>query len=119
LDETKFVLDADWPLLKQALTMVLENHLEALSEAGGGALKIKTRVSEQNKKPTLELIFHDVNSNIETSHGDEVIASGFTTKRNRFGYGLAAAKSILEGHGASLSVQIVAKKGCRSKIVFG
>ncbi|MBW7875947.1 MAG: Flp pilus assembly complex ATPase component TadA [Candidatus Cloacimonetes bacterium] len=118
LDETKFVLNADWAVLKQALIMVLENHLEALSEAGGGALKVKSRVFEQNKKPALELIFHDVNSTVETSHGDEVIAPGFTTKKGRFGYGLAAAKTILSAHGASLSVQIVAKKGCRSKITF-
>ena len=118
IKETEFLHSADWPLLKKAFTLVLENHLEFLCK--GGALKLKSRVlsDQKTKRKKLEFIFQDNSSSSTKNMGNEVTNAGFTTHKGRLGLGLHVAKRILEKHGSTLNIQIVAGKGCQTKLIF-
>ena len=118
MNESKFLHSADWSVLKKAFILVLENHLESLTE--GGVLKLKTRIfiDEKTDKEKLEFVFQDNSSSSIKSMGNDAINAGFTTHKGRLGLGLFVAKRILKQHGAFLSIQIVSGKGCQTKLIF-
>ena len=118
IKESKFLHSADWPVLKKAFTLVLENHLEFLSE--GGALKLKSRLvsNEKTNEEKLEFIFQDNSSASTKSIGNEALHAGYTTHKGRLGLGLFVAKRIVEKHGGDLTIQIVSGKGCQTKLIF-
>ncbi len=117
MGKEKIGLDCDWNVLKSALNLILENHLEALQDSGGGALKIKSQLQKDERGKILELILHDLNPKLAQSlKSEELLAPGFSTRKGRSGYGLAAAAAIIRAHGGELNVQAVKGKGCRSTI---
>lgn len=117
--ESQLIIKGDWKLLKLAFNLVLENHLEALED--GGALKIKSHISvnKKTKAEVLEFIFHDNSSSSSQNIGNEALAAGFSYRKGRLGLGLHVAKKILDLHDGSLSIQVIAGKGCQTKLIFG
>ena len=118
IKEAKFLYSADWPILKKAFILVLENHLEFLSE--GGALKLKSKIfmDEKTKQEKIEFVFQDNSPSSTNNIGNEAINAGYTTHKARLGLGLFVAKRILEQHGGMLNIQIVSGKGCQTKLIF-
>ncbi|PCJ18231.1 MAG: hypothetical protein COB02_11625 [Candidatus Cloacimonadota bacterium] len=116
LDKAKFFIAADWGQLKFAFELVLENHLEAL--INGGGLKIKSKLVKSDTGESLEVIFHDNSPLNKTSYKNEVISAGFTNKKGHLGLGLSVAQKLLAAHNAKLEIQVLAKKGCQTKLIF-
>ncbi|MCO4783315.1 MAG: Flp pilus assembly complex ATPase component TadA [Candidatus Cloacimonetes bacterium] len=116
LDQSKFFIPADWPQLKLAFELVLENHLEAL--ISGGGLKVKSKLIKSKTSESLEVIFHDNSPQNKTSYKNEVISAGFTSKKGHLGLGLSVAEKLLAAHNAKLEIQVLAGKGCQTKLIF-
>lgn len=107
--------DVDWGFIKEAIVLILDNHLEEL--IAGGELKIWGKESAQAGKSYLEVLVRDKASASKQSFGDEVIAAG-RSARDRLGLGLAVARKILREHGGELHIQGIGGKGCQTRILL-
>ena len=100
--ETVFVR-ADDVLLKQALSNILINSIDALPS--GGNIDI-----ELNRLPDkAELSIRDNGSGIPEEIVPKIFLPFFTTRREGVGLGLALVQKIIVGHGGS--IEVVSKEG--------
>jgi PAS domain S-box-containing protein len=96
-------IKADKVLLRQALTNLLMNAVEAMP--GGGNLEIHLRHSH-NKA---EIHIKDTGCGIPDDIKDKIFLPFFTTKQEGIGFGLALVQKIIISHGGSIEVD--SKKG--------
>jgi len=94
-------VQADRPLLFEALREVLRNALEA-SEAGK---KVTIQISPAEDPGFLEIRLENEGQPVPEDHLKKIFQPYFTTKKGRKGLGLTLAKRALDFHSGSLWVQ--------------
>jgi len=86
-------IDADEPLLRQALFNLLLNAIQAVS--AGGEIHVVTR--QQGQEASLEI--RDNGPGVPAERRDEIFKPYFTTRPSGTGLGLAVAQQIALAHG--------------------
>ncbi len=99
------VLFADPELLVRALSILIENALDALPE--GGRLQITTEAGDR----TCGIVVQDRGSGIAPEHLPFVFNPFFSTKADGAGIDLAIVKRIVEAHGGDVELRSEKGKG--------
>lgn len=116
--ETDIMIQADWSLLKQALTNVLENAVK-YSNPGG---QVKLKVSKVDDE--LELVVSDTGIGISEEDQRHLFERFFRGKneiarsRKGTGLGLSIVKSIVDKHGGKIEVESKPGKGTKFSITI-
>ncbi|MBI5196716.1 MAG: hypothetical protein HZA10_10405 [Nitrospirae bacterium] len=105
-------INADEFLLKQALTNLFHNALEAMPE--GGALEIDLSI----KHNSAEIIVRDTGHGISDSIIQKIFLPFFTTKEKGTGLGLALVQKVIVAHGGSIDVQSAGDRGTAFRITL-
>ncbi len=100
-------LEIDEKLLSDAISNILNNSIEAMG--GGGTIVVSTEYLPQKSNITLKI--SDTGAGISEIQLKKIFQPYFTTKKNKKGLGLTAAKRIADLHGAKLSVESEKSKG--------
>jgi len=95
--------------IEQALIALLVNAADSMPE--GGEIELET--SRNGEADACKIRLRDTGTGIAQEHLPHIFEAFFTTKeaRHRTGLGLAIAKSIVERHGGSITVESVPKEG--------
>lgn len=101
---------ADRVQLEQVVINLVTNAVEALEAAGVEDPRIDLRISRPESM-SLELTVSDNGPGIESSGGENIFESFFTTKEEGVGMGLSVARSIAERHGGTLRLRGAADSG--------
>lgn len=116
--EKKFVqtpeLEIDEKLISEALTHIINNSIEAMPS--GGLLTIETEHIQEKSSVLLKIT--DTGAGISDMHLKKIFQPYFTTKKNKKGLGLTAAKRIADLHGATLNISSIKSKGTTVIIQF-
>lgn len=115
LSLTNVLADIDWPFLKEAIILILDNHLEQLID--GGEFKIWAKEVNNNNKSWIEILLRDKTSTSPESFGDEIIGVGRSSK-GRLGLGLGVAQKIIMEHGGEIHIQGIKGKGCQTRFLI-
>ena len=91
-------VSADRVQLQQVLMNLMLNGMEAMSEQGGGELKISTR----REVGDVMVSVSDTGPGISPDKMEEIFNAFFTTKAGGTGMGLAISSTIMESHGGRL-----------------
>lgn len=108
LEPEPFLLQADELLIRQALTNLITNALQAMPEGGRLALKAITRGAEA------VITVSDTGTGIPEDIREKIFLPFYTTRQDGTGLGLAIVQSILHLHGGSIE----AAEGRPSGAVF-
>ena len=97
--------------IKQVIMNLIINAEEAVSHPGG-AIDIKTRISE-NKLNMIRIVFEDNGSGITKENLDRIFEPFFTTKSSvkGTGLGLSVSYGIIKKHGGEILVESTPNKG--------
>ena len=101
LDDTAPPVEADVGRLRQLLTNLLKNALEAM-DYGEGEIRITTRCAEEHACRYLELKVEDTGPGIPEEMLSQLFEPYVTSKPRGSGLGLAIVKKIVEEHGGML-----------------
>jgi C4-dicarboxylate-specific signal transduction histidine kinase len=106
-------IEVDTTALEQVFLNILQNSLEALSEKGG-SLTVTTSVEDTRIVAT----FEDDGPGLTDEARANLFTPFFTTKKhmNCSGLGLAVAKTIVEEHGGTLTVENSLSGGARVSV---
>ena len=97
ISKNDFELYCDKKRLPVALTNLILNSIQAIS--GQGTIKIGCEKNDDNITITIE----DSGKGIPTNMLEDIFEPLFTTKQQGTGLGLASVKSIIQGHGGTIS----------------
>lgn len=106
---------ADENLLAQALSILITNAAEAVSEIPNGIIKIRIH-SLGTDKTRIEV--EDNGVGIQQEILDEIFTPFFSTKPNGTGIGLSIARQIIHLHGGILEVDSIHGYGSTFKIIL-
>ncbi len=110
--DSAVTINADELLLRQALTNLFHNALEAMPE--GGALEINLR----RKPDAAEIIVRDTGHGIPENLRQKIFLPFFTTKEKGTGLGLALVQKIIVSHGGSVVVESAGDRGTAFRIIL-
>ncbi len=97
-------VSVDEVLMRQALTNIIQNAVEAM--AGAGTLAVRTREGRD-----LAVIIHDTGPGIAPENLKRIFLPFFTTKDTGVGMGLALAHKIIMAHGGTIEAESGEGKG--------
>ena len=103
----------DKDLLYRALYNIISNALQAM-DAGEGRLAIHAEARGED----ILLTITDTGPGFDPEHMDNYLDPFFTTKEMGTGLGLAIVSSIIEGHGARMTLANAEGGGARVDMVF-
>ncbi len=92
------VVSIDEVLMRQALTNLIQNAVEAMPH--GGKLSVLCRAGYD-----LNIVIHDTGAGIPADNIKKIFLPFFTTKDSGVGMGLALAHKIIASHGGRLEVE--------------
>ncbi len=92
-------VDVDAAQIKQVLTNLIENAVQAMPEGG------RITVTSQLLGDTVEIRVSDTGSGISPDNREKIFQPFFTTKVTGIGLGLAIVFRILEQHGGHIAVE--------------
>lgn len=98
LDIAPVAYSVDEVLMRQALTNLVQNAVEAMSD--GGTLSVKLR-SDRN----LIIVIKDTGPGIPPAHLKKIFLPFFTTKDRGVGMGLALTHKVITAHGGRIEVE--------------
>jgi PAS domain S-box-containing protein len=110
IDETNLFVDPG--LVISALSMLIENALDALPESG--SLLIKSEIKENQ----CGIYFIDSGTGISTENLPFIFNPFFSTKADRAGIDLPVVKKIIEGHGGQIEVSSKPGEGTTCVLKF-
>lgn len=113
--EREFSIKTDPELLRQALTNILLNSLEAVGEMGDVSIHLAL-VSESGKR--LAIAIRDNGPGFSEAAMKNLFIPFFTTKEKGSGLGLVISKSIVESLGGSISVENLRPTGAQVTITL-
>jgi signal transduction histidine kinase len=92
-------------MLIAALNAIVDNAIDALRQRDSHEwhVGIATRLSEDGR--AVQIAVRDNGDGIPDEHQARIFEMGFTTKRNRLGFGLFWTKDFIEGLGGSIHVE--------------
>jgi nitrogen fixation/metabolism regulation signal transduction histidine kinase len=103
-------IEADGPLLEQALINLIRNAVDA-SEATGGAVSIEYRAENDSA------VVHIIDDGLGIANPDNLFVPLFSTKPGGSGIGLVLARNIIEAHGGEVRLQNRAQRtGCSVRV---
>jgi two-component system sensor histidine kinase PilS (NtrC family) len=105
-------VDAD--LVRQVIWNLVKNAGEAMAPGGGGTLFLETKMHEQ--QPVL--VVRDTGPGIDEERLRRIFDPFYTTKEGGSGLGLAITHSILEAHGAKLTIESTLGEGTTVQVRF-
>jgi len=103
--ENSIFIRADEVLLRQALTNILNNAIEAMPE--GGNLEIKSR----HLKDRVIISIKDTGEGIPENIKEKIFLPFYTTKQKGIGLGLALVQKIILAHNGSIEVDSTKGQG--------
>jgi two-component system, sporulation sensor kinase E len=106
-------ITADFAQIRQVLTNVLKNSIEAIGT--NGLITLRTNISHNNDE--LIITVCDNGPGIPLTHLDRVGQPFFTTKDEAIGLGLAINRRIMEAHGGSIGIES-SEKGTLVKVTL-
>ncbi len=111
----KYLINADEIQIKQVITNLINNSVDAIKENGHIELSIY-----ENDKDQIVLTVKDDGSGIKPEIKDEIYSPFFTTKTSeeRTGLGLYIIKKICEMHNAEIDLLSTENEGTLFKITF-
>ena len=98
ISKNDFEFYCDKKRLPVALTNLILNSIQSIT--GKGTIKIDCEENDDNVVITIE----DSGKGIPTNMMEDIFEPLFTTKQQGTGLGLASVKSIIQGHGGTISV---------------
>ena len=116
LEDNLPLMYVDKFLLKQVLTNLVQNSIDAMDDKG--FIFIKTQIFEDKYNSCLKLIFFDNGNGVEQDEIKMLFEPGYTTKKNGTGLGLAIVKKIIVDHGGKIECNSSKKKGTEFIIDF-
>jgi len=99
LFEDSFPVYADHTLIRQALTNLIKNALEAVGREG------KIKIQEKRIAGRMEIWIHDNGCGISKENHKKIFEPFFTTKREGTGLGLAITQKTILSHQGSLTIK--------------
>jgi two-component system, NtrC family, sensor histidine kinase HydH len=81
-----------------------QNAYEAMSEGGGGTLRVSVRPAEHNGRSGLEVRVADSGPGIPPELREQIFNPFMTTKKSGVGLGLSIVSKIMDGHGGSIAL---------------
>jgi signal transduction histidine kinase len=93
-------LDAD--LVREAITNIVDNALEAIQSPGE---RLTVEAKDHGPSGRVQVIISNTGSCPEPETAKKMFEPFFTTKETGIGLGLAIARQVVEGHGGSISVR--------------
>ncbi|MBU0484164.1 MAG: PAS domain S-box protein [Proteobacteria bacterium] len=103
---------ADFDQIKQVILNLVNNACNALSNEGGGEIRISIReekIADGKEKTVLEVSDHG--PGIPEQIQDQIFAPFFTTRENGTGLGLAIVKQIISSHNGDLKLKTSPDQG--------
>ncbi|RMH40920.1 MAG: HAMP domain-containing protein [Deltaproteobacteria bacterium] len=104
-------VEVDDQQLRQALLNLLRNAADALEEAGGGTVAVRTRLAPGGRRVQIEVA--DDGPGIPPDVVDKVFDPFFSTKDRGTGLGLALTLQIVREHGGAIEVDSAPGRGTR------
>lgn len=103
-------------MLIAALRAIIENAVEALKnlDRSDWRINIQTRLTPDAR--SIQVIIRDNGEGIPEEYIDRVFEMGYTTKRNRLGFGLFWTKDFIEGLGGN--IQIESRRGLETTVTL-
>ena len=102
--------------LMQVIMNILKNSIEAIDFLAAEK-SLSVRLFQEGRQMILQV--RDSGNGFDEETGRRIFERGFTTKSSGTGLGLHNCRTILESHGATMTLQSEgAGKGCLSTIVF-
>lgn len=105
-------INADELLLRQALTNLFRNAVEAMP--GGGELAVSLSI----KHNTAEIIVRDTGHGIPGDIRQKIFLPFFTTKEKGTGLGLALVQKVIVAHGGNIEVRSAGDRGTEFRITL-
>jgi signal transduction histidine kinase len=109
-----FLIKADELMMKQVLTNLINNAIEAMTKSVHRKIHIKTFIS--NKKAMLTI--KDTGCGIKVGDIEKIFDPFFSKKDSGYGIGLAFCKYTLDKMGVSIKCKSVWKKGTEFQLIF-
>lgn len=117
LDSESTAMAVDEEQLEEALNNLISNALDAMPQ--GGRLTLRTTVihsSSVQEIKGIEIEIEDSGQGIPDELLPEIFKSGFSTKKEGLGLGLAITQKIVEAHGGQIEVHSKAGVGTKFAI---
>lgn len=112
--EAPAMVSADAKLLEEALTALLNNALESMSD--GGKLTLETCVHPEEGVVTVTL--QDSGSGVNANHLRKIFQPYFTTKKGHKGLGLSVLRRIMELHHGGVELSSFPGEGTKAVLTF-
>lgn len=111
----ELTVNGDRVQLQQVLINLVVNGLQAMSSTNDRPreLKVRTRVEEGER---VFVIFEDSGTGIAPEVAANLFSAFYTTKAEGMGLGLSICRSIVEGHGGSISCATPSTRGATMQI---
>lgn len=101
----------------QVLTNLIQNGVDAISEAGRKRGEISVQIKYSKKSKEVSVVIEDNGSGLPDKTQQELLEPYVTTKQKGSGLGLAIVKKILEDHDGGITLEGRGKKhGARAEI---
>lgn len=94
--------------IRQVLTNIIKNSIEALEKRSGGIITIAHSI---NRKRHHVIVIDDNGPGISPKDREKVYDLFYSTKKEGTGLGLPIAKNIVEAHGGSLEIRSILGRG--------
>ena len=108
------VVEVDMDQMRQAITGIVQNAIEAIGNHQPGMLEIITRPAQDGA----EITIRDSGCGMDTAVRDRIFNPFFSTKMSGRGLGLTLSQSIIEAHGGSIQVDSIPAKGTTVRITL-
>jgi signal transduction histidine kinase len=108
-------LDEDFA--EQVFVNLIQNAYEAMSEQGGGVLRVSTARAERNGVAGVSVRIEDSGPGIPTELRDQIFNPFVTTKKAGVGLGLSIVAKIVDEHRGSIELD-AGDKGVSFTIFF-
>jgi len=112
LSEQPLKINIQKNLLRIAILHVLRNAVEATNNGGS------VRVSTSGDKDKITLSISDTGQGIAKADIDKIFDPFYSTKKHRFGMGLALVKQIVSEHMGEISVESEMTRGTTFSMIF-
>jgi two-component system sensor histidine kinase HydH len=109
------LVSMDEVLMRQAMSNLVQNAIEAMPK--GGTLRITTKVMQsQGRRPELELQITDTGSGIPADRLEKIFLPFYTTKTTGTGLGLALVHKIILLHNGGIDVESQESEGTTFRV---
>ena len=110
-------VEADPVQLQQVVMNLLKNAIDAVRSSGSNGGDIRVALSSVREE-SIMVVVRDDGPGIPAENIGEVFGAFFTTKPTGLGMGLSVCKTIIEGHGGTISVENLVPRGCSVTFVL-